>query len=204
VVAEIPYEEFLQKRLFDPLQMKDTTFWPSDSQLRRLAKSYKPGPNNKGLEEIRITQLTYPLSDRKRNPYPAGGLFSTASDLGRFCRMIASGGALEGTRNVSESAVREMTSTQTGNLLNGGKGEHGYGLGWSTSRKSPGSTGPVIPGPCGHGGAYATNMGIDPEHRLVTVYLVQHTGFPGIDGGKIHQAFMKAAIASFGRQNQRG
>jgi CubicO group peptidase (beta-lactamase class C family) len=198
VVAGIPYEEFLEKRLFDPLQMKDTTFWPDDSQLHRLAKSYKPGPNNKGLEETPITQLTYPLSDRKRNPYPAGGLFSTASDLGRFCRMIASGGALEGTRYVSESAVREMTSTQTGNLLNGGKGEHGYGLGWSTSRKSPGSTGPVIAGPCGHGGAYATNMAIDPEHRLVTVYLVQHAGFPGIDGGKIHQAFMKAAIASLG------
>ncbi len=92
-----------------------------------------------------------------------------------------------------------MTSTQTGKLLNQGKGEHGYGLGWSTSRAFPGDSGPVIPGQCGHGGAYATQMGIDPEHGLVTVFLVQHAGFPGTDGGKIHEAFQKAATKSFGK-----
>ncbi len=42
VVSGIPYEEFLQKRLFEPLGMKDTTFWPDAGQLARLAKSYKP------------------------------------------------------------------------------------------------------------------------------------------------------------------
>ncbi len=163
VVSGVPYEDFLQQRIFEPLRMKDTTFWPGAEQLRRLAKSYRPGPNNRGLEELPITQLTYPLDDRKRQPYPAGGLFSTATDLSQFCRMIAAGGTYEGKRYVSESAVREMTSTQTGRLINNGKGEHGYGLGWSTSRYSKGSSGPVIPGPCGHGGAYATNMSIDPS-----------------------------------------
>ena len=199
VASGVTYEEFLQKRLFEPLGMKDTTFWPDEPQLKRLAKSYKPGPNNRGLEEISITQLTYPLADRKRSPYPAGGLFSTAADLSTFCRMIANGGILEGRRYVSESAVRQMTSTQTGKLLNQGKGEHGYGLGWLTSRAFQGDSGPVIPGPCGHGGAYATQMGIDPEHDLVTVFLVQHAGFPGADGGKIHEAFQRAAKRSFGR-----
>jgi CubicO group peptidase (beta-lactamase class C family) len=195
VVSGEPYAQFLQRRLFDPLGMKDTTFWPSDEQLSRLAKSYKPGQNGMGLEEVEVTQLTYPLGDRtKRHPYPAGGLFSTAHDLAAFCRMILNGGVLDGKRYVSESAVRAMTSTQTGSLLNQGKGEHGYGLGWTTSRNSRGDSGPVIPGPAGHGGAYATSMNIDPESGL----MVQHAaGFPGTKDGEVQRAFQNAAREVF-------
>ncbi len=201
VVSGEPYSQFLQRKLFDPLGMNDTTFWPSDEQLSRLAKSYKPGPEGKGLEEIEITQLTYPLGDRaKRHPYPAGGLFSTAQDLAKFCRMLLNGGVLDGKRYLSESSVRAMTSTQTGNLLNQGKGENGYGLGWFTSRKSSGDSGPVIPGSAGHGGAYATNMSIDPGTGLVTIFMVQHAGFPGVEGGKIHEAFQKAAREAFAKK----
>jgi CubicO group peptidase (beta-lactamase class C family) len=198
VASGMRYEEFMQKRIFEPLAMKDTTFWPSDEQLKRLAKSYKPGAGGKGLEETKITQLTYPLSDRTRRPYPAGGLFSTAADVAIFCRMVLKGGVHDGTRLISEKSVREMTSTQTGNLLNQGKGDHGYGLGWSTSHRSSGDSGPVIPGPCGHGGAYATDMAIDPGTQLITVFMVQHAGYPGVDGGKILGDFKRAAIAAFG------
>ena len=197
VVSGVPYERFLGERLFDPLGMKDTTFWPTDSQFARLAKSYKPGADGTTLEEVKVTQLSYPLTDRTRHPYPAGGLFSTAADVGQFCRMILNGGTLDGKRYLSENAVRAMTSTQTGDLVNGGKG--GYGLGWSTTKKSPGEGGPVIPGRCGHGGAYATDMSLDPDRRLITVYMVQHAGFPrGEDAGKIKGAFVKAAEAGFG------
>ena len=199
VVSGMPYEDFMQKRLFEPLGMKDTTFWPTEEQVRRLAKSYKPGKDNKGLEETTVTQLTYPLTDRKRQPMPAGGLFSTASDVGVFCQMVLNGGTYQGKRYLSGEAMRQMTSTQTGDLLNGGKGENGYGLGWSTSRKSHGDAGPVIPGPCGHGGAYSTNMWIDPERGLITVYMVQHAGYPGMDGGKVRAAFEKAAVDAFAK-----
>ena len=60
----MPYEEFLEKRLFEPLGMKDTTFWPDEEQLARLAKSYKPDADKTGLEETTVTQLNYPLDDR--------------------------------------------------------------------------------------------------------------------------------------------
>ncbi len=200
VMSRMPYEDFLRMRLFEPLGMKDTTFWPSEEQQKRLAKSYKPDAKHAGLEEISITQLSYPLSDRKRHPYPAGGLFSTAADIARFCQMILAGGIYDGKRYLSESAVREMTSTQTGKLVDSRKGEAGYGLGWSTSRKGQQSaSSSIIPGPCGHGGAYATHMGIDPERALITVFLVQHAGYPGIDGAKVQEAFTKAAVAAFGR-----
>jgi CubicO group peptidase (beta-lactamase class C family) len=199
VVSGVPYEDLMRTRLFDPLGMKDTTFWPADAQLKRLAKSYKPNTRKDGLDEIPITQLTYPLSDRKRHPYPAGGLFSTAADVSLFGRMILQGGILGGRRYVSESSVREMTSTQTGSLVNQGKGEGGYGLGWSTSRKAPAGSSLVIPGPCGHGGAYATHLDIDPDRGLVTVFMVQHAGFPGVDGNRIQDTFMKAAVSAFGK-----
>ncbi len=203
VISGIPYEDFLQRRLFDPLGMVDTTFWPTADQLKRLAKSYGPGAGGKGLAEVTISQLTHPLDDQRRQPYPAGGLFSTAADVYRFCQMISLGGVHDGKRLVSEKSVRAMTSTQTGDLVNHGKGEQGYGLGWSTTRKSAGDFGPVIPGPCGHGGAYGTHMEIDPGRDLITVFLVQHAGYPGIDGGKILDDFKKAAAQAFGKSVDR-
>ncbi len=180
VVSGMPYETFLDKRLFGPLGMKDTTFWPSKDQLPRVAKSYRPNAARNDLEEIKISQLQYPLSDRKRQPMPAGGLFSTASDVGRFCQMVLNGGTFQGKRYLSEAAVRQMTSKQTGALA------VGYGLGWATGGDS-----------FGHGGAYATNMTIDARRGLIAVFMVQHAGFPG-DGGKSQGAFQKAARERFG------
>jgi CubicO group peptidase (beta-lactamase class C family) len=187
VVSGMPYEEFLQKRLFGPLEMADTTFWPTDSQVRRLAKAYRPGKGGAGLEETAIGQLQYPLTERvRRFPMPAGGLFSTAADVARFCRMVLNGGTLDGKRLLSEAAVKEMTSRQTPGSL-----KESYGLGWS-----------VGGGTYGHGGAFATNMTVDPKRGLVYVYLVQHAGFPG-GGAKAQAAFRAAAEATFGRAGKK-
>ncbi len=199
VVSGMPYEEFMSKRLFEPLGMKDTTFWPSEEQLKRLAKSYKPNATKDGLEETPIGQLTYPLSDHKRGPSPAGGYFSTATDAAIFCQMILAGGIRDGKRYVSEAAVRQMTSTQTGDLVNKGKDEGGYGLGWQTTRRAESAKDTVSRGTFGHGGAYATNMSIDPQRKLIMVFMVQHAGYPGKDGPKILPTFQKAAGEAFGK-----
>jgi CubicO group peptidase (beta-lactamase class C family) len=177
VVSGMPYEEFLDQRLFRPLGMKDTTFWPSGEQLERLAKSYKPSADGKGLEETTISQLRYPLDDRQRQPMPAGGLFSTATDLAIFYHMIMGGGVLQGKRYLSEKAVEQMTSKQTGDLPTP------YGFGFSTGGQR-----------IGHGGAYGTNTSIDQQHQLITVFLVQHAGWSN-DGSKILPTFQKAAAA---------
>ncbi|HXX24580.1 MAG TPA: serine hydrolase domain-containing protein [Terriglobia bacterium] len=180
VVSGMPYQQFMEQRLFQPLGMKDTTFWPSSKQVHRLAKSYKANAAKTGLEETTVTQLRYPLTDRTREPMPAGGLFSTASDVARFCQMILNGGTLDGRRYLSEAAVRQMTSKQTPDGI-----REKYGFGWSVGN-----------GEFGHGGAYATNMTIDPSHRLVFIWMVQHASFPG-DGAKSRDAFMQAAKAAF-------
>jgi CubicO group peptidase (beta-lactamase class C family) len=182
VVSGMPYEQFMEQRLFQPLGMKDTTFWPSAKQVRRLATSYKPNAAKNGLEETTITQLRYPLTDRTRQPMPAGGLFSTAPDVARFCQMILNGGALDGKRYLSEAAVKQMTSRQTPGSL-----ADDYGFGWKIGE-----------GEFGHGGAYATNMTIDTRHGLILIWMVQHAGFPG-DGAKSKDAYMQAARAAFAK-----
>jgi CubicO group peptidase (beta-lactamase class C family) len=190
VVSGMRYEEFLQKRVFDPLGMKDTTFWPTESQLPRLAKSYMPDDSETDLQETSITQLHYPLTDHThRYPMPAGGLFSTASDLGTFCQMFLNGGSLAGKRYLSESAIREMTRDQLSPAEKGITApmwHGGYGLGWQTSPE----------GIFGHKGAYSTDMRIDPLHGLATVWLVQHAGFPG-DGSKSYGAFEQTVSKRF-------
>jgi CubicO group peptidase (beta-lactamase class C family) len=186
VLSGKPYEQFMDKRLFQPLGMKNTTFWPTAKQVRRLAKSYKPDAAKTGLEEITIEQLTYPLSDRShRYPMPAGGLFSTAEDVGRFCQMLLHGGECAGQRILSEAAVKQMTSKETGELV---ETSYGFGLGIANS---PG-------GGYGHGGAYNTDMWVYPDRQIITVFMVQHAGFPG-NGAKSRDAFKEAALAAFGK-----
>ena len=99
--------------------------------------------------------------------------------------MILNGGVYAGRRYLSEAAVKEMTSNQTGGLPSA------YGFGWSASRQPGGSF--------GHGGAYSTNLQIDPARGLITVFMVQHAGYPGSDGGKILPAFTGTAATAFGK-----
>jgi len=176
------YEAFMDARLFKPLGMKDTTFWPNAEQISRLATPHKVNAAKTGLETNRISQLRYPLNGPGRYPMPAGGLFATAADVAKFCQMVLNNGELNGKRYLSAQAVKEMTSRQTPASL-----KENYGLGWST--------GPTF----GHGGALATNMSIDPARGLIFVWLVQHSGFPG-EGGKAQGAFKQAAEAQFANQ----
>lgn len=192
VVSGMSYADFLQKRLFKPLEMTDTTFWPTKAQLSRLAKSYRPDASWTNLEETPVTQLHYPLDDRRqRHPMPAGGLFSTAVDMAKFCQLFLNGGTVNGKRYLSLEAIQEMTHSQLDPDHQSGaaammKIQRGYGLGWETSAS----------GAYGHGGAYSTHMYVDPEHGLATVWMVQHAGFPG-EGGKSRAAFEAAVAKQF-------
>ncbi len=182
VVSKMSYEDFMRKRLFEPLGMKETTFWPTAAQVARIAKSYKPNAEKNDLVEITIGQLLYPLDDRARRfPMPAGGLFSTAQDTVRFCQMLLRGGELDGQRLLSEAAVKEMTKRQTPDSV-----KESYGFGLSVGKDS-----------FGHGGAEATNMDINFSKGLIFVWMVQHAGFPA-DGEKAQGAFKQAAMARFG------
>lgn len=188
VVSGMPYEEFLAQRLFRPLGMVDTTFWPTPAQVARLAKTYRPTADKSGIELAPSFAFYDTATGRKNMPMPAGGLFSTAADLASFCRMILSEGTLDGKRYLSAEAVRQMGSTQTGSL------PVPYGLAWATDR-TPG-------GPFGHGGAHKTEMHIFPKQGLVTVLLVQHTLWRNDEGNRIVPTFHQAALRELGSQGK--
>ncbi|QDT90373.1 serine hydrolase domain-containing protein [Gimesia algae] len=183
VVSGKKYEDFMQERLFDPLGMKDTTFWPNAAQVARLAKSYRPDASKTDLAEFPLNQLTYPLTDTAhRFPMPAGGLFSTAQDTAIFCQMLLNGGEFKGKHYLSEAAFKELTTRQTPETV-----KQSYGLGLA-----------VGPDWFGHGGAHATNMEIRPEDGIVTIWMVQHGGFPG-KGKEAQGAFKNWARQRYGK-----
>jgi CubicO group peptidase (beta-lactamase class C family) len=197
VVTKEPLEKLMKRRLFDPLGMKDTTFYLTEQQLPRLAKTYRR--TGKGdLEETPIGFLNgkSPTST-DRFPAPNGGLFSAASDYARFCQMVLRGGELDGKRYLKPETVKLMTTIQTGDLKTGFTPGNGWGLGWCVVREPQGITGMLSPGTFGHGGAYGTQAWIDPGAKRIYILMVQRANFPNSDASEVRRGFQEAASAAF-------
>ncbi len=91
---------------------------------------------------------------------PAGGLFSTAEDVSKFCRMILNGGELNGKRYISPQSLHAMTIPE-----NMGLGKTDYGFAWSITKSG-----------FDHGGAYKNAMDIDTTTGRILVFMVQQQG----------------------------
>lgn len=196
VVTKESYENYLQKRILDPLEMKDTTFHLTAEQLPRVAKNYKPGKDGKGLEEAPNAYVPKDPS-KKQTPNPSGGLFSTASDLARFYQMVLSGGELNGKRILSAKAVKQMTTLAHDEKIETGfTPGNGWALGWILTRVPQGASAALTPGSHGHGGAHGTQGWIDPNRRLIYIMLIQRTGFGNGDGSDVRTAFQNAVMAA--------
>lgn len=193
VVSGGSYPDFLQKRMFDPLGMKDTTFFPSLEQIARLAKPYQLV--NGKLEEQGFG--AYNPADHKRYPAPNGGLFSTASDYARFLQMLLSKGTLDGRQYLRPETVDLMTTIHTGNYRTGWVPGHGWGLGVAVLREPQGVTATLSPGTFGHVGVYGTHGWADPTKRLIQVMLIQRTG-GSFDDSEARRAFHAATAAAPG------
>ncbi|MDR1190349.1 MAG: beta-lactamase family protein [Verrucomicrobiales bacterium] len=182
VVAGEPYEIFLQRRVLDPLGMSDTTFWPNQAQIARLAGAYAGDPQTRTLTAKTPSRTRRPLDDRQRHPAPGGGLFATAADVAKFGQFLLNGGVARGQRLLSEKSFVEMTKRQTPPTV-----RTSYGLGLSVSGDS-----------FGHGGALGTNFSVWPKEQLVLVFMVQKlAGWGGPDGDQIQPRFNALARELF-------
>jgi CubicO group peptidase (beta-lactamase class C family) len=178
IASGMPYEKFLQKRIFDPLGMTETTFWPSESQVARLAGAYGPNREKNGYSRGDVGFLTKPLSDRvHRFPEAGGGLFSTTHDILRYGLMLANNGKLDGNRYLSHAAMDELRKEQTG------KTKVNYSLGYHLRN-----------GMFGHDGAYGTDLSVNPKTGMVAVFMVQCTGG---DQWAARDLFLKTATQIF-------
>jgi len=200
VVSGMSFDAFLQKRLFDPLGMSNTTFYPTDQQRARLVTAYAKNKDTGALEPA-APRTDFGL--RTQPPKGNGGLFSTAPDYARFCQMLLNGGAFAGRRYLSAEALKFLNTPQTGDLPTGffqnetfGKRGTNYGWGIGTCvLRTPhdGVAAMLSPGTYGHGGAWGTQAWVDPVKGVAYVLMVQRSNFPNSDASDVRRQFQQAA-----------
>jgi CubicO group peptidase (beta-lactamase class C family) len=192
VVSGQSYESFLKQRVFDPLGMPDTCFYPTAEQRARVAATY----DKKDGKLIRTKGDIIGLPPGAKFPIPAGGLYSTAGDLALVYRMMLNHGTLDGKRILSPESIKTMTQVHTGNLTSGFTPGLGFGFGWGVVREPQGVTAMLSPGTFGHGGAFGTQGWIDPQKDLILVMLIQRVGLPNGDASPMRREFQSVAVSA--------
>jgi uncharacterized protein YbbC (DUF1343 family)/CubicO group peptidase (beta-lactamase class C family) len=174
IVARVsgrPLEQFVRERVFEPLGMRDTTFLPAASLQPRIAPTEACTPlgwpcGTPGAPMLRGT-VHDPTARRMGGVAGHAGVFSTAEDLSRFCRMILGGGTLARARLLSPLSVALMTRPATPLELTQVRG-----LGWDIDSRFALNRGDLFPvGTFGHTGWTGTSIWIDPPNRTYLVFL---------------------------------
>jgi CubicO group peptidase (beta-lactamase class C family) len=123
LISEEPFYEYCEKYIFDPLEMEDTSFRLTDYDSEQVAVPYYWDPFTKQHEKRQNTVFIH---------YPAGGLFTTVSDLAHFMIAHMNGGVYKGTRILNESTINEMHEVQPP----GNKYSFYFGLAWLIMARS--------------------------------------------------------------------
>ncbi|MCE2413801.1 beta-lactamase family protein [Candidatus Poribacteria bacterium] len=162
VVSGMPFEEFLQTRLFGPLGMVDTGFSVPPEKVDRYAALYRH--NREEGQKQRVEDA--PLANDEVSFFPSGGggLVSTAADYMRFSQMLLNGGELDGVRMLGKKTVELMRYPHH---------DDWFGLGFAvvTDKEPPNTLESV--GNFSWGGAAATTFWIDPEEELIGLLMTQ-------------------------------
>ncbi len=167
------FDAFLDQRIFGPLGMDDTFFWPSNAQRERLASSYAGGENG-------LTPRDNPASMSGARYFSgAGGLMTTAEDYAQFAMMLAGGGTHGGVRILSPRSVDLMRGAHIPDTLPGRPPGEGFGLSVRVVTDPVEMNSLLSEGSFGWSGLYGTHFWVDPVENLVGVYMVQ-TSVPGI------------------------
>jgi CubicO group peptidase (beta-lactamase class C family) len=172
-------DEFFHARIFDPLRMKDTYFFPPEEKTDRLAAVYRQAEDGqlKKVSEEPIVQgsfvysIDYPYHGPRRYFSGGGGLCSTAPDYMRFCQMLLNGGEFNGVRLLSRKTVELMTTNHIGGLL--AWQQQKFGLGFFILTDPGKSNLNASPGSYGWGGFFTTRFLIDPREQLIAISMTQ-------------------------------
>jgi len=192
----LPLDRFLSERIFEPLGMKDTSFYLPTAKASRLAAVYSAKGNS--IERaadpgLGVGQGAY-LNGPRKSFSGGAGLLSTAGDYGRFLQMLASGGQLDGKRILSRKSVELMTSDHLRNIKYDREGQ-GFGLGFSIVKDVGAYGAPTSVGEFGWGGAYHSSYWVDPKEQMVVVYFTQLIPAGSIDDfGKLRALVYQAIV----------
>jgi CubicO group peptidase (beta-lactamase class C family) len=198
VVSGTPFAVFMQKRLFDPLGMKHTSFWVASADATKVATSYVADASGK----LQPTTISYmygaAVTDPARPPIGGAGLFSTAEDVVKVYQMMLHGGSHNGQVIIKPETAAEMIRNQTGEMST--RPGMAWGLGFCVVLQSINGNAVLSPGSFGHGGAYGTNSWADPKRDVIYVLMLQRDKIrPTPDDSAMRIAFQQAASDAFGK-----
>jgi len=164
-------DRYAKAQIFDPLAMKDTGFLPAESLRPRIAPTERCRPLSWPCGAADVPFLRGVVHDptARRMDGVAGhaGLFSTAADLSRFCRMLLAGGRLDAVRILSAATVARMTAPSTPVGMRDVRG-----LGWDIDSSYSANRGELFPiGSFGHTGFTGTSLWLDPGSKSYVVFL---------------------------------
>jgi CubicO group peptidase (beta-lactamase class C family) len=196
VVSGMPYDKFIQTRLFNPLGMKDTTFWISPSQKKRFVQ-----PVIMKAGKLQPTPIDYmyggAVTDQERPPLGGAGLFSTAADVAKFYQMMLNHGAANGRQILKPETVAEMTRKQTGDLKARAGMPWGLGFCIVEDPTQMASNATLSPGTFGHGGAFGTQSWADPTRGIIYVLMISRDKLqPTPDDSAMRRAYQKAVAGA--------
>jgi CubicO group peptidase (beta-lactamase class C family) len=187
ITSGLSFDQFLQQRLFGPLQMSDTSFVVPTDKLPRVVTLYTR--TDEGQLEREDTTPTW--LDSTTLFSGGGGLYSTTHDYMRFAQMLLNRGELDGARILGTRTVELMASNHIGELYGPASGRaEGLGFGLTVevvldpvlanTRRGKGSF--------SWGGAFGTYFWVDPYNDLVAVMMIQ------TPNGDLRKDFVNAVI----------
>ena len=165
VASGMPFDRFTKERIFDPLGMKDTFFYPAAGHAR-MASLYQSADSQlrKQADGAWVNGAYFS---------GGGGLFSTAEDYLQFAMMLMNGGQHEGKRLLGVRSVELMATAFAPDELPGRPAGEGYGLGMRVVNDPAARTTFLSKGSFGWSGAYNTHFFIDPKEKIVAIYMTQ-------------------------------
>ncbi len=172
VVSGMPFDQFLDKRLFKPLGMNDTFFYLPENKAHRLVSVQSPSGNGWERYPVTFYDPDYPIKGAKKFFSGGAGLSSTATDYATFLQMYLNGGELNGARILSRTTVEAIMGNQTGDLFGGGNKYYGLAFGVVTD-EGQASGGVGSAGTFDWGGYFNTQYFADPKQGVIGVLMKQ-------------------------------
>jgi CubicO group peptidase (beta-lactamase class C family) len=165
IVSGQSFDQFLRQRIFSPLEMSSTTFFPSQEQMPRVASMYQKAAGKPLTKQANTPSSVYFSG--------AGGLSSTVEDYEQFGQMLVNGGQLNGKRLLSPKTVELMASVHAPDTMPGRPPGRSFGLSVQVVNNAVAANFRVSDGSYGWDGAFGTHFWVDPKEKLVGILLVQ-------------------------------
>jgi CubicO group peptidase (beta-lactamase class C family) len=180
-------QEFLSERIFTPLGMKDTGYNLSKAQQKRVVKVH-----TRNKDGVLVATEYQPKQEGNTVWSGVNGLFSTTSDYMNFCQMLMNGGKWNGKELLSRKTIELITYDHVGKLYQ--TAGEGFGLGFAVvtdvaATKLPGSKGVFY-----WGGAFNTHFFIDPNEKMVSIFMTHVDPYTNFYHEKMRQLVYQAIV----------